>query len=55
MNFFTRGPAQIPTEDNPTQMPSETYNILLTLETVHANYSGMKESLVDAGKEKDFN
>ena len=50
MNFFTRGPSQLPEGENPTEFNDEIYYNLLALETVHANYGGMKESLVDAGK-----
>ncbi len=49
MSYFVRGPAKLPDDANPTQIDTETYFTLVALETVHANFSGMKESLVDAG------
>jgi len=51
MNFFTRGPAQLIENENPTEIPNDIYNNLIALEGIHANYAGMKDSLVDAGKD----
>jgi dynein heavy chain len=48
MSFFSRGPAKLPDEDNPTDIPDKEYHTLCCLEEVHANFSGMKESLSDA-------
>ena len=50
MNFFTRGTSHSDDQENPTSIPNEIYHKLLALETVHANYSRMKDSLVDAGR-----
>jgi hypothetical protein len=50
MSCFTRGPAKIIEQENNTQIPSEIFNYLSALEVVHANFSGMKDSLSDAGK-----
>jgi hypothetical protein len=50
MSYFTRGPAIVEDIKNPTQFPNDIYNLLVSMEQVHANFSGMKESLVDAGK-----
>ena len=50
MNFFTRGAPSTDDQENPTSLPLDTYHSLWALETVHANYAGMKKSLVDAGK-----
>jgi hypothetical protein len=51
MNYFTRGQLHSLDDENPTQFNDDIYHNLVALETVHANFSGMKESLVDAGKE----
>ena len=55
MTFFVRGPAKMEMVDNPTEFPDDIYFTLLALDDVHANYKGMKDSLVDAGKTFNFN
>jgi hypothetical protein len=50
MSYFTRGPAKLIENENKTQIPSDIYDLLVALETVHANFAGMKDSLNDAGR-----
>ena len=54
MSFFTRGPTKLMENENTTQIPNEIYDMLVALEIVHANFSGMKDSLNDAGKSFKF-
>lgn len=49
MNFFTRGPAQLEEDKNPTDFADDLYFKLCALEGVHSNFLGMKDSLSDAG------